>query len=52
MNKNFFLLLVCFGISVALSGCRHRQEVVEIEEKRVSGPLSDCDIEWTEADYK
>lgn len=52
MKKNIFLLLLCFGISLALAGCRRRSEIVVVEENRVSGPLSDCDVAWCDDDYK
>jgi len=52
-TKNLLLLLVCFGISITLTSCKKsKQEIVEVQEKRVSGPLSDTDVEWSEADYK
>lgn len=52
-KKNALLLLVCFGISITLTSCRKKQqEIVEIREERISGPLSDNTIEWSESDYK
>lgn len=52
-KKNLLLLLVCLGISITLTGCRKKQqEIVEINEKRISGPLSDTDVEWAESDFK
>ncbi len=53
ITKNFLLVVVCFGIAMTLTSCKKsRQEIVEVQEKRISGPLSDSSIEWSESDYK
>jgi hypothetical protein len=53
MNKNnVLLLLLSLGIVTGLAGCRKRSETVIIEEKRVSGPLSDPDTCWSKEDYQ
>lgn len=54
MNKNkVLLLMLSFGMVTCLVGCKKKPaETVIIEEKRVSGPLSDPDIRWSKEDYQ
>ena len=55
------LLSLCLGISLVLSGCRcckKQEAVVECHTttqktvKRVSGPLSEKEVSWSEEDYE
>jgi hypothetical protein len=55
MNKNnLLLLMLSFGMMICLVGCKRQaaEEVVIFEDKRVSGPLSDPDINWSKEDYQ
>ena len=52
------LVLVCVAMSLVLSGCRccKKQEATchrttKTVTKRVSGPLSEKEITWSEEDY-
>ena len=61
--KNFIASFVLSMVAITLlPGCwycaKHRYKTVQpsplstVDEKRVSGPLSDTDIQWTEDDFK
>jgi hypothetical protein len=57
MQKALMIRLSLCTLLSFLSGCLcHRQKPMEpqedIQESRVSGPLSDPDIVWTEDDFK
>ncbi|MGO9387673.1 MAG: hypothetical protein ACLPWD_06465 [Methanobacterium sp.] len=55
MNKKHtgLFLLCSFAIITLSVGCRRSsQEVVIVEEQRVSGPLSDNDVTWSKEDYR
>lgn len=55
-KKNLLLLTLSLGMITGFVGCKKQpNETIIIEErtseKRVSGPLSDRDVNWTKEDY-
>jgi hypothetical protein len=51
MSIKLLSLALCIGLLALTSGCGPKKTVI-VEEQRVSGPLSDTDVEWSESDYK
>ena len=56
--KNFLIIGLLSTLALSLTGCRKKrccasQDMVVVERtERISGPLADTDVVWTEADYK
>lgn len=53
--NNLLLLMLSFGLIASFAGCGGCRDTCKetcMDEKRVSGPLSDCDVDWDDCDMK